>query len=194
MQFAAKYTPEQWAEARRLRAEGLVFTAIAERVGIKPETIASRARKERWSGSAGPTVADAARRRKAPVSSPATAQIRRVLALRLYNLIEFEIRMKELSMKKQLDAYATSSDAEPPAVTDKERTSFAALIDNINKVTEMASEPALAADGRRKSATINPELTALSDDFDADALAAASAKDDLRREIADELEKLVPKA
>lgn len=97
-------------------------------------------------------------------------------------------------MQKKLDAYATSSDAEPPTVTDKERTSFAALIDNINKVTEMASEPALAADGRRKSATTNPELTALSDDIDADALDAASAKDNLRREIADELEKLVPKA
>ena len=86
-------------------------------------------------------------------------------------------------MKKQLDEYAQSpAGAEPPAVTKEERESFAALIAQINQVTEMASEPASAADGRRKSASINPELTALSDDIDADGLAAASEKDQLRAE------------
>ena len=56
-------------------------------------------------------------------------------------------------------------------MTKEERESFAALIEQINQVTEMASEPALAADGRRKSASINPELTALSDDIDTAGLA-----------------------
>ena len=96
-------------------------------------------------------------------------------------------------MKKRLKSYRQAGhDAEPPVVTTQERESFAALIEQINQVTEMASEPALAADGRRKFATLNPELTALSDELDADALAAASQKDELRREIADELEKLGP--
>jgi hypothetical protein len=50
-------------------------------------------------------------------------------------------------------------------VTPEEREAFANVIDNIKQVTEIASEPALAA---------------------------ASEKDILRREIADKLEKLVP--
>jgi hypothetical protein len=194
MTFAAKYTLDQWAEARRLRAEGLSYAAIAQRVGFKTTTsISTRARKEGWSGSESAGVATLAKG-KPRGASPATAQIRRVLALRLYNLIEFEIRMKELSMKKQLDDYAQLPNGrEPPVVTKEERESFAALIAQINQVTEMASEPASAADGRRKSA-INPELTALSDDIDPDGLAAASEKDDLRREIAEKLEKLLPPA
>lgn len=193
MLFAPKYTPEQWAEARRLRAEGLIFAVIGERVGIKPETIASRARKERWSGSPGPTVAAAARRRKAPVSSPATAQIRRVLALRLYSLLELKIRMMELRMKKQLDVCEQSpAGAEPPAVTKDERETFAALIESINQVTEMASDPPAAADGRRKSASA--ELTALSADIDAGGLAIASEKDQFRAEIAERLGKLFPQS
>ena len=96
-------------------------------------------------------------------------------------------------MKKQLDAYEQSPDkTEPPVVTKEERESFAALIEQINQVTEMASEPALAADGRRKSASINPELTALSDDIDTAGLAVASEKDDLRAELAERLGKLFP--
>ena len=83
---------------------------------------------------------------------------------------------------------------EASKMTEAECESFAALVDQINLVTEMASEPATAADGRRKSADINPELTALSGDIDAGALAAASEKDQLRREIADQLEKLLPPA
>ena len=194
MAFAAKYTLAQWAEARRLRAEGQPFSRIAERLGFaNPGIVSRRARNEGWLPVAGAKPGKA--RAAGPRSlAPAAARSHSVLMQRLYGFMDLELRTLELSMKKKLDVYATSSDMEPPTVSDKERASFAALIDNINKVTEMASEPALAADGRRKSATINPELTALSDDIDADALAAASEKDDLRREIADELEKLVPKA
>ena len=98
-------------------------------------------------------------------------------------------------MKKQLDAYEQSPDkTELPVVTKEERESFAALIEQINQVTEMASEPALAANGRRKSASINPELTALSDDIDTAGLAIASEKDDLRAELAERLGKLFPQS
>ena len=75
--------------------------------------------------------------------------------------------MMELRMIKQLQAQENDPDASvPPAPGKDERENFAALIDSINKVTEMASESAPAANGRRRTATatgaINPELTALS--------------------------------
>ena len=190
MPFAAKYTAEQWVEARRLRAEGLSYTVIGERVGIKSASVSACARKQGWSGSAVRTVAAMARPRKKRGASPATAETRRLLAQRLYTFIELEMRMKELRMKKQLDAYEQPPDkTELSVVTREERESFAALIEQINQVTEMASEPASAADGRRKS--VNPELTALSDDIDPDGLAVASQKDDLRAELAKQLAKLV---
>jgi len=191
MPFAPKYTTEQWADARRLRADGLTYDAIAKSLGFqKAGTIADRARNEGWPGSGKTGVATLVKGTPRG-ASPATAPIRRALALRLFGFIEHEIRMKELRMKKQLDEYAQApAGAEPPAVTKEERESFAALIAQINQVTEMASEPASAADGRRKSA-INPELTALSDDIDPDGLAAASAKDQQRAELARQLAKAV---
>ena len=191
MSFTSKYSPEQWAEARRMRAEGLSFKAIAKSLGFKSSaTVSTRARKEGWWGSENTGVADLAKG-KPRAASPATASIRRVLALRLYSFLELRIRMMELRMKKQLDAYEQSpGGTEPPPVTKDERDSFAALVESINQVTEMTSEPASAADGRRKSA-INPELTALSDDIDPDGLAVASQKDDLRAELAKQLAKLV---
>ena len=193
MKFAAKYTPEQWAQARRLRAEGQSYSHIAAHLGFaNPGVVSRRARKEGWLPGAGAKPAKA-RGPGLRNLAPAAARSRSVLVQRLFGFMDLELRTLELSMQKKLDAYETSSDAEPPSVTDKERASFAALIDNINKVTEMASEPALAADGSRKSAKLNPELTALSDDIDAAALDAASEKDNFRREIADQLEKLVPK-
>lgn len=195
MSFATKYSPEQWAEARRLRAEGLSFTVIGERVGIKGVSVAARAYKQGWSRSAAaPSVVTAAARAGKPRdASPATAEMRRALALRLYGLIELRIRILELHMKKRLDAYEHSdAGAELPAMTKDERDAFAALIEDINQVTEMASEPASAASGRRKS--VNRELTALSDDIDPHGLAVASEKDDLRSEIAEKLEKLLPPA
>jgi hypothetical protein len=203
MKFAAKYTLAQWAEARRLRAEGLTFRVIAERVGFaQGSTVVRRASKEGWSSPADAAAAAAASPapvRRSPVPpaagkrpSPATARSRRSLAMRLYGVFELEVRMKELSMKKRLKSYRQAAPgAEPPAVTEEERASFASLIQQINQVTEMASEPALAADGRRKSATINPELTALSDEIEPGALAAASEKDESRERLAQQLAKAV---
>lgn len=189
MRFQNKYPDRQWANARRLRTEGLSLAAVAERAGIALGTLTKRARKERWEIAGG-------KRRAVPRTvavPPAAARARLALVQGLYTYMDLELRALELNMKHKLDAFEKSPDAQPPIVTEAERASFAALIDNINKVTEIASEPAIAADGRRKSATLNPELTALSDELDADAFASASQKDELRREIADKLEKLVPK-
>jgi hypothetical protein len=170
-----------------LRADGETFAAIARRFGLKSEAVSQRARKEAWSSPAGATSRRAQPRRP----SPATADIRRELARRLFSVIAVRIRMMELYMHKQLEAYETSdAGSEPPVTTRDQREAFAALVDSINQVTEMASEPA-AADGRRKGA--NPELARLGSDIDPDALAAASEKDAFRREIAERLEKLFPK-
>jgi hypothetical protein len=197
MPFVSKLSPEQWAEARRMRAGGASWAAIGGHFGIHPTTVRDRARREAWSlpGSASATP----RRANAAPATPATAGIRSRLALRLYKVVEFKIRMMELRMYKQLQAQleAHGRDADgsvPPPPSKDERESFAALIDSINQVTEMASEPALAADGRRRTATgaINPELIALSSDIDPDGLAAASEKDALRRDIAERLAKIFP--
>ena len=192
MQFVSKLTPEQWAEARRLRGNGEKYPAIAKRFGVAAATIGIRARKEGWSSPAGGPSAVAAREANARAASPATAGIRERLALRLYSVIEFRIRMMELRMQKQLDAYEKSEDgAELPPVTKDERDTFAALIESINQVTEMASEPDRTADGRTKFA--NPELTALSADIDPTGLAIASEKDQFRADIAERLGKLFPR-
>jgi len=193
MKSPTRYPLEQWAEARRLHGKGIAFPAIADRLGIRASSLRARASKEGWPQAPATGTPATPRTVRPRRPSPATARILRALAVRLYSVIDIEIRTTELRMKRQLDNYQQSPDgASPPPVTKAERESFAALVESINLVTEMASEPALAADGRRKYATLNPELTALSDELDADALAAASQKDELRREIADELEKLVP--
>jgi hypothetical protein len=197
MAFKPTYTEAQWAEARRLRSEGFTYSRIAERLGfVRADTIARRAQKEGWpprgTAAAVATAPAGAGNRRPGATSPATLLAVRALALRLFGFVDLELRTLELRMKKKLDDYAKSPAGELPMVTPEEREAFANVIDNISKVSEIASEPALAADGRRKSVTLNPELTALSDDIDAATLAAASEKDSLRREIADKLEKLVP--
>jgi hypothetical protein len=198
MTFVSKLSPEQWAEARRLRAGGATFDAIGQHFGLSSSTFSVRARKEGWPSPVVDARAGQARSAKTGARSPGTAGIRSRLALRLYNVIEFRIRMMELRMMKQLQALEDQErDPEgsvPPAPTKEERESFAALIASINQVTEMASEPAPATGGRRRTATgaINPELAALSDDIDPDALAAASEKDARRRDIAERLGKMFP--
>ena len=195
MHFVSKLSPEQWAEARRMRVEGASHVDIGRHFGVVPATIRKRAQREGWPSPAGDALRKPARARPG-VASPGTAGIRSRLAERLYRVIEFRIRMMELRMHKQLQAHERDLDgAAPPAPTKDERDAFAALIDSINQVTEMASEPAPAADGRRRTASraVNPELTALGDDIDPDGLAIASEKDQFRRELAEHLGKMFPK-
>lgn len=190
MPAPSKLSPEQWAEARRLRADGTVWVEIGAQLGLHETSVRKRARREGWSTPAEARGAPAGTPR---IASPATAGIRSRLAQRLYKVIECKIRMMELRMIKQLQAHECDPDAAPPAPTKDESESFAALIESINKVTEMASEPAPVVGGRRKSAVpVNPELTALSDDIEPDGLAAASEKDALRRDIAERLAKIFP--
>jgi hypothetical protein len=192
MTYKSKYTDEQWAEARRLHSRGLAFSGIAKRLGMHANALRQHAAKRGWVRAALPPAGLAGPRLTVSSMTPAAQRTRRALLQRLYGYMDLQLRTLEISMQTKLDVYAQSPGGEPPAPSDTECARFSELIDNINKVTEMAAEPALAADGRRKSASVNPELTALSDELDADAFAAASQKDELRREIAGELEKLGP--
>jgi len=189
LRFVSKHSPDEWAEARRLRAGGESLAAIARRLGLRPQTVSTRARREGWP----PPASAAGRRAQARRPSPATAEIRAELARRLFSVIAVQIRMKELYMHKQLEAYQKDdAGIDPPATAKDQHADFAALIETIKQVTEIDSEPPAAADGRRPAA--NPELTALSSDIDPDGLAAASEKDAFRRDIAERLGKLFPKA
>ena len=192
--YLSKLSPEQWAEARRLYAAGQSNAAIGARFGIAGETVRRRARREAW--LAPPTTelprASAGIRARGARPSAATAAIRAELARRLLSVIAVQIRMKELYMMKQLEAYQKNdAGIEPPVTPTDQHADFAALIESIKQVTEIDSVPPAIADGRR---TANPELTRLSSDIDPDGLAVASEKDAFRREIAERLEKLFPKA
>ncbi len=93
-------------------------------------------------------------------------------------------------MTKDLEAHQKALEAgEPAPALEDHRATFAALIEQINHVTEMASEPDTAADGRRKSAS--PELGILSADIDPAAVVAASEKDAKRARLAEQLAKAV---
>jgi hypothetical protein len=192
LSFQTKLSPDQWAEARSLRAAGQSCAAIARRFGLTANAVRRRARREAWPSSAA-TLAAAGRKARAGRPSPATAEILSELARRLFSVIAVKIRIKELYMHKQLEAYQKSDAGIDPPVTAKDQhADFAALIESIKQVTEIDSEPSAIADGRRTGA--NPELTRLSSDIDPDGLAVASEKDAFRREIAERLEKLFPKA
>ena len=192
--YLSKLSPEQWAEARRLYAAGQSNAAIGARFGIAGETVRRRARREAW--LAPPTTelprASAGIRARGARPSAATAAIRAELARRLLSVIAVQIRMKELYMMKQLEAYQKNdAGIEPPVTPTDQHADFAALIESIKQVTEIDSEPAATADGRRGGT--NQELTQLSTDIDPGGLAAASEKDAFRRDIAERLGKLFPK-
>jgi hypothetical protein len=76
----SKLAPEQWAEARRLRAGGTPFADIAGRFAMSEVTIRRRAHREGWAEPAG---APASPRRRTATVSAAVAGIRSRLALRL---------------------------------------------------------------------------------------------------------------
>jgi len=191
MPARSKLSPDQWAEVRRLRAGGAAWVEIGARFGLHEASVRRRARNEGWFTPAEAAGWPSGNSGKA---SPATAGVRTRLAQRLYKVIECNIKMMELRMTRQLRAHESDPDgAAPPAPGKDERESFAALIDSINKVTEMASEPAPAAGGTRKPAVaVDPGLAAHSDDIDPDGLALASEKDALCRDIAERLAKIFP--
>jgi hypothetical protein len=95
--FASRLTPEQWAEARRLRAEGTTLAAIGKQFGVNATSIAYRARREGW-----PAPPKPAGKRNPLARRQVSADVRRRLTQRLYNIIDSKLELMELRMRKQL--------------------------------------------------------------------------------------------
>jgi hypothetical protein len=185
MPFATKLTPEQWAEARRLREGGATLVAVAERFGVTPGTISQRGRKEGWTSPvatrARTTAALPVRKAKVLALSPAAAGIRRRLILRVYNIMDLKLELMELRMHqrvKQARAAAQSTDEPIPAGDDEsEQRQLDTYIKTIEQTTELDPDRVRHVNGGAATA---------------DAEARASEADAFRREIAQRIEKLIP--
>jgi hypothetical protein len=179
--FTSPLSPEQWAEARRLRAEGATFVAIAAQIGLQPATVARRAGREGWPRpAAAPTTgsADPARRRpKARPDPNDTAARRRGLAARLYKVMDLMLELMELRLERQLEQARQAEGEIPPGDAEKDMRQLAATMKSIEQATELDPDRQRDADGGAKSS---------------DAAQRASEADALRREIAERIEKLIP--
>jgi hypothetical protein len=183
--FTSRLLPEQWAHARRLRAEGAAWVAIARDLGVSANTIAKRGRKEGWptpAGVARPIPGPPAKRRPksgAPLPA-AVADLRRSLTQRMYRLMDTKLELMELRMQKQLQSAANAAGGDgsvPAADDDQDMQRLAAIIKTAEQVTELDPDLARTVDAGDKSA---------------DAQARASEADAFRREIAERIEKLIP--
>jgi hypothetical protein len=185
MLFATKLTPEQWAEARRLREGGATLAAVAGRFGVGPGAIGARARKEGWASPpatrARATAVRPVRKSKALALSPAAAGVRRRLILRVYNIMDLKLELMELRMHqrvKQARAAALSTDEPIPTGDDAgEQRQLDTYIKTIEQTTELDPDRVRYIDGGAATA---------------DAEARASEADAFRREIAQRIEKLIP--
>ncbi len=172
--FKSLLTPEQWAEARRLRGEGATFVAIGKQFAVDKNTIATRAKKEGW-----PSPSQTHSKSKASLPAD-TANVRRGLARRVYRVMDLNLSLMELRMEKQLKQARKQRDGEMPAGDlEKDMRQLAATMKTIEQATELDPDLHRAADGGAKSS---------------DAATRASEADARRREIAERLEGLVPPA
>jgi hypothetical protein len=167
--FTTLLSPEQWAEARRLRVEGASYAAVGRQLGVSGDTIAKRAHREGWPAPAGA--------RTAPKLPADTAAVRRRLMHRLYRVMDLKLELMELRMQKQLKQ-AKKKDGDIPATDDeKDMRPLATVMKTIEQATELDPDLDRAAGGGARGS---------------DSQARASEADAFRREIAERIEKLIP--
>ena len=172
MTFKSPLTPEQWAEARRLRAEGATFVALGKQFGVSDTAIGDRARREGWHARQGA-------KSKAVAAADDTTQMRRAIAQRVYSVMNLNLALMELRMQKQLKD-ARKKNADIPAIdAEKEMRQLATFMKTLEQTTELDPDRHAHADGGAKFS---------------DAAARASEADARRREIAERLEGIVPPA
>jgi hypothetical protein len=175
-------TPEQWAEARRLRAEGATFAAIGRQLGVSPSTVVNRARNEGWPPRFGSVPRAAPRPKLGPLPAE-TAGARRGLMRRIYAIMDISLEMQELRMQKQLKVSRkiarSGDDAVPPGVSDADLAQFANTLRAIEQGKELDPDLHRSTDGGARSAGVQADP-------------AASEADALRRDIAERLARLVP--
>jgi hypothetical protein len=172
--FKSPLSPEQWAEARRLRGEGATFAAIGKQFAVSHDAIAARARRESW-----PSPARANSKSKASLPADPAA-VRRGLARRVYRVMDLNLSLMELRMEKQLKQAKKQKDGDMPAGdVEKDMRQLAATMKTIEQATELDPDLHRSADGGARPA---------------DARAGASEAEAFHREIAERLEKLVPRS
>jgi hypothetical protein len=171
-------TPEQWAQARRLRDGGATFAAIAREIGAHESTIASRARLEGWPRPAGSLPA-APRGTGAFQRTESIADIRHSVLTRYYRVMNLNLELMELHMKKQVKD-AKKRGANPASIDpDKNMRPMTAVTKSLSQAKELDADLDRAAGGGPTSSNPGP---------------AASEEEAFRREIAERLEKLIPPA
>jgi hypothetical protein len=176
MAFVSKLSKEQWAEARRLRAEGASFAAIADGFGVTRDAVARHAKLHGW----GTPLADAGKQPPAPTKAARVhdefKQVRRNLSHRIIKILDLDLKIMELRMLKRLGAAETGE--APEGMSDEELKRLGAFKKTIQEHTEFSpdTEPTAGGAGRAKSADQT----------------ATSEADVFRREIAERLEKLLP--
>jgi hypothetical protein len=177
MTFKSVVTPEQWAEVRRLRAEGATLVALGKQFGISADSISHRARREGWPSALGSPATSRGKAKAAAADD--TTQMRRMLARRVYSVMNLNLALMELRMHKQLKD-ARKKNADIPAIdAEKEMRQLATFMKTLEQTTELDPDRHAHADGGAKFS---------------DAAARASEADARRREIAERLEGIVPPA
>jgi hypothetical protein len=194
--FVSKLSSEQWAEARLLRTQGTPFRILAQRFGISPKTLRARSSRQGWpspeaSAQTGSALAPTSFGSRLPQS---TNLVRRLLARRLFRILDIELTLMELRMKKSLDdADATgkasvAGSSKPVAAGAVDVPRLESIIKTINSVTELEAD----TDPRSRSGA------KLADGGKSQSGAAGHATpseaDAFRREIAERVEKLIPPA
>jgi len=135
MMFKSLLTPEQWAEARRLRIEGATFVALGKQFGVTASAINRRARQEGWSSPGGSRSQARAKSDATPTAD--TTEMRRTLARRVYRVMNLNLELMELRMQKQLKD-AKKKDADIPAIdAEKEMRHLAGVMKTLEQTTEL---------------------------------------------------------
>ena len=146
-----RLTPDQWAEARRLReTAGLGVSEIAVQFGVTEETVRRHAEKDGWLSPPG-TAPLPARRTRLRGASAAVG--RRQLIKRLYKAMDTKLRLMERRMETQMTDLDKGKDL-TSADHERDTRMFGAMIKNIEQVKEMQADldrvtrgqPATAAD------------------------------------------------
>jgi hypothetical protein len=176
VRFVSKLSAEQWAEARRLRAEGASFGAIAKAFDITRDCISRRARRESWDTpggtAAGPTALSAS------TLPDDVLQARRALRQRIFRILDLDLKIMELRMQKRLNDAEAGRASE--GMSDEELKRLGTFKKTIQEHTEFSpdTEPTAGA-AARAGAAGHP---------------TPSETDAFRREIAERVEKLIPPA
>ena len=175
MRFVSKLSAEQWADARRLRAEGANFTAIGKAFNVTRDAISKCAKREGWDAPAASGSPVAKARPAAPLPND-ILQARRSLSRRILRILDLDLLIMEQRMQKRLNA---AKDAEEPEGMSREEVErLGTFKKTIQDHTEYAPDTDRAVRGAAHRAATAETL--------------ASEADVFRRELAERIAKLIP--